>query len=309
MNWVVPQRGKSVEGVKPWRRLVTVVIPHINTPDILELCVKLWKRTKPQPQIMIVDTGSSAAVMKRVERLRASNVEVHRIAAHGWRHTSEPVAAAMDLATQLTQTRYMLATHADAFPRQQCGAEQLIRMAEANSRPVVGYQISPRPHWKIAGKPCDDWQWMAGHTFTLFDVPFLDRHNVFWSLRRGAIAKGWDYTFDGNHEPNVIDTETFMNYQIRAVGQPALLIGTEENYQRNITYHFDHVRSFPSAQLYLSSRAELSVNHAQWMAAAVAEARDRVRAWGAAPAEADPLPDSMRRLMSPGSGGSVGGVS
>lgn len=267
---------------KPWDYEVTVVIPHIETPELLETCVELYKLSKPEPYIIIVDTGSNNDTIQKVEKLRCKNVEVHYIRSHSYQHPSEPVALAMDLATLHCQTKWMLATHADCLLVKRDGVKDLIDISMERDNPCVGYQISPRDHWKIDGEPCTDWKWMAGHTFTLFDREVCDKLNLVWSLRRGSYEKNWNICESTNPAlvPNVIDTEVFINYQLKEkIGKTPFLIGGEKNYVRNQNVHFDHIRSVPSAKLYASKSDKLRIDQEVWVNSALKDAELRLKDW------------------------------
>jgi len=64
-----------------------------------------------RPYVLLLDTGSSPAVVRTLETLRRPDVEVHTIRAHAYAHSSAPVTTAMDLAFALCRTP-VLALHA-----------------------------------------------------------------------------------------------------------------------------------------------------------------------------------------------------
>ncbi len=262
----------------PWEYQVTAVIPHIDTPEELALVVELLRLQTVQPFIIVVDTGSTPANLDRVLEMRASDLEVHTLQLNGVRHPSDPVAMAMDLATMVCRTRFMFCTHADCFLRHRNVLDEMATLCEDD--PVVGYQLSPRPH--------DDWKWMVGHTCTMLDIDWMDRHNITWSQRRlarnfGAIAgiDSEDYA-PCPTRPNWPDTELNLNYMVKATGIDPLIIGSEENRQRNITTDFDHPRSYVSAKMY-SPKYFQQVK--RWMKLAKQEARVRIDQWRLADCE------------------------
>ena len=132
---------------KPSEYNITAVVPHLNTPEILGTCVQLLNLQTEKPYILIVDTGSSDETCAIIESLRAENVEIHYIKSHSWRHPSEPVSAAQDLALILCKTKYMFCTHADCFLKKQTLLSEWLDLMSKYS--VVGYRISPRtyPGW------------------------------------------------------------------------------------------------------------------------------------------------------------------
>lgn len=260
----------------PTKDLCTVVIPHHSTPDLLELSVKLWQKAQPKVQIMIIDTGS----VDDIEHLRDENCEIHYIRSHGWLHASEPVAAAMDLASLLCKTKWMMCTHADCFLRKRDAVSEFIEIAETQNAACVGYQISPRDGW---GEVWKDW---VGHTFTLLDRDVLDLHNMSWSLRRGVI-QNYDLSLEERAYPdkpvlvknNIIDTEVFINMQLQKAKQKVIIIGGEENYCRNVNEHFDHIRSYPSGQIHLSKKNGLRKKQEAWAELAMDAAKRRLTEW------------------------------
>jgi hypothetical protein len=285
-NHFISPKFKNYQGnifKKPWDYQVTVVIPHIETPSLLERCVNLYKLSVPVPYILIIDTGSSEKTLNEIEKLRCENVELHYIRSHSYQHPSEPVALAMDLATLHCQTKWLFCTHSDCFLRDRYAIEELIEMSEKENNPCVGYKITPRTHWRINGEICEDWKWMVGHTFTLFDRDFLDEYEICWSLRRGSIKKQWTRDAKINNpaiSPNVIDTEVFINNSLlEKANKKPFIIGEEENYIRNLNRHFDHVRSFPSAMLYLNKNDDLRTKQDIWLKEAIEEADERIIKW------------------------------
>jgi hypothetical protein len=82
---------------KPWDYLVSVCIPHIDTPEQLELCVGLVRQQTIRPYIMVIDTGSPPEVCEKIEKLRDQDLEVHYIKSHSYVHSSAAVSAALDL--------------------------------------------------------------------------------------------------------------------------------------------------------------------------------------------------------------------
>jgi len=261
-----------------------VVIPTIGAVSLTQVCVRLIRAADPDLYIIIVDTGTQGEeALAALESLRDERTEVHYIRAHGWPHASQPVAAAMDLGQALTRTRHMVAMHNDAFLTGRGAIDELLAHLGEDT-PVAGYQITERPHWRFPdGSVCEDWRWMIGHTFAAFDLERLreveiERGVVIrWDLVCGAAREGWPI------ETNIVDTEVFINYAFRRAGCPPKLIGTERNYKRNKNEHFDHVRSYPSAQLYCAKREPIRQQQERWLKQAMREARERLSLWESSP--------------------------
>jgi hypothetical protein len=249
---------------KPWDYRITAVIPHLETPEPLRLCVDLLRLQSERPYVLVIDTGSSRAVCEELEALRAEDLEVHFIRSHGYRNSSGPVAVAQDLAFALCQSEYLFCTHADCFLRRQDYLEWLLRQCDSTT-PAVGYEMSPRD-WIT-----DQWRGMVSHTATLLHMPTMRRLGVTWSFLRAHQQFGIPHTHQAWP-----DTETTMNLVLRAAGVRPRLIGRETNYERHLDENLDHPRSFPGSYLYAP---EYHKKAAMWMAAALAAARKRIREW------------------------------
>jgi hypothetical protein len=257
-----PHEGR---GRKPWDSGITATIAHLNTPEPLALVVELLRLQAERPYILVVDTGSDPAACGRLEGLRADDLEVHYLRSHAWRHSSEPVAAACDLAMDLCQTDLLFFTHSDCFP---VARDLLTRLAgRCSSRnPLVGYRLTER-------EDMDDWRWMVGHTCLMIHWPTAVRVGAHWG-RRTVIARG------DLPAASPYDTEYGFNWAFRNAGISADLIGTERNFVRNTNDDFDHVRSFATANLYpWVGAADYRANLHRWMHEAMEEARARIARW------------------------------
>ncbi|MBV9468458.1 MAG: glycosyltransferase, partial [Abitibacteriaceae bacterium] len=249
---------------KPWEYTVSAIIPHLETPEPLRTCIEILRLQTERPYIFVVDTGSSAATMTELESLRAADVEIHYIRSHAFRHSSEPVGVAQDLAFALCHSEYLFCTHADCFLRRRDYIEWLLTLCNAEC-PAVGYQMSPRD-WLT-----NDWEGMVSHTATLLHMPTMWRLGASWNFERAHTqfgvprqAMGWP------------DTETCMNMVLQAAGVKPLLIGNETNYERYVDENVDHPRSFAGSKFY---GAEYHVKAQTWMEDALREARERIAGW------------------------------
>jgi len=262
LNW----QGNAT--IKPWEYRCQLVIPHINTPEPVELAVEMWKAQTVEPYICIVDTGSTPANLDRIKALQCDSVEVHEVRCRGWRHPSQPVAAAQDIATAVCQSDYQLCTHSDVFPMRQDVIEELLSTCGAK-HPVVGYQLSPRDD--VDGELSQLWRGMVGHTLTMLFMPTIRGAGITWNMERVHDEFGFAREPLGNN-----DTEVAFNLQLRELGIEPLLIGDDVNHQRQVTKHFDHCRSHASTQLYDAAKGELTND---WIAAALADGRKRLETW------------------------------
>lgn len=269
---VAPARGANRPWLgstprKPWEYRVTAAIPVIDFPDLLEVVIELLRLQTERPYIIVIDTGSTAANMARIESMRAEDVEVHRVHAHAWRHPSEPVATAMDLATMLCQTPYLFATHADCFLMRRDVLAEMIPLADRYK--AVGYQITER-HDRA-------WQYALGHTCAMFEMATADRISLQWSMRRYYAETGQDWSANpvtGGWP----DTESLFNLQLSRAGIRPYLFGTERNYQRNTDGTIDHCRSIPGTALYARSQLSQMQPH---LNEAVRAAKSRIAEWKA----------------------------
>lgn len=264
----VPADQKPWEGdcpKKPWDYRITAVIPVLDTPELLEVVIPLLRLQTEKPFILVIDTGSTPELLAKTQQFAAEDVEVHSLRLNGCRHPSDYVAMACDLAHALCRTDYLFHTHADVFLRKRDVLSSM--MAQCEKNPVVGYQITERPH--------ADWVGMVGHSCLMYHVPTIDSFGITWSQRRLCGYYGVEWCPDASR-PNWPDTEVGFNVLCREVGITAQIIGTEENFQRNQTEHFDHCRTATSSKLYCPDYWKQCQ---QWLAEATADAQKRIKEW------------------------------
>lgn len=249
---------------KPWEYRVTACIPHLETVEPLAVCIDVLRCQTERPYIVIIDTGSSTATRRELEKFRAADLEIHYIAAHGYRHPSEPVAVALDLAHAVCRTDYLFHSHSDCFlTRDDFLAELVARCDREN--PVIGYRMSPRD-WAT-----DEWQWMVGHTATLLHMPTMHSIGATWSMQRARSQFG--YSIDEGRAGGWPDTETAFNRVLRDSSIAPEFIGADVNGERQTDGNIDHVRSYAGSKLYSKVYHEKAT---PWMVAALTEARVRV---------------------------------
>lgn len=203
---------------KPWDYPVTAVIPHLETPDLLSLCVNFLRRQTVRPYIVVVDTGSRPGVLASVEAMRASDLEVHRVAPHGTEHPTEAVGYAIDLGQSLCRTEWMLSVHSDCFVHCSTAIEEMLLVGNGGRSPLVGYESVPR-----AGS--DWWRGMVSHTLTLLHVPTADSLGAGWSLRRlrSLAASLWPKESILDRQ----DPEVLLNELFRRAGVSPVILGPE----------------------------------------------------------------------------------
>jgi hypothetical protein len=250
---------------KPWEHQVTIAIPHLETPETLPVLLELLALQTVRPYVLLIDTGSSPAVVRTLESLRRPDVEIHYIRAHAYAHSSAPVTTAMDLAFALCRTPYMLCTHSDVFPRRRDLVEWLLGLTNAE-QPVVGYEMSPRPD-------TNRWRNVVSHTCTMLHMPTMRRIGATWSFER--------YWESGEAAPQghgFPDTEQPFDRCIRRAGIFPYLIGHDENHVRYVDEYIDHVRSLSGLNLYNAGGEMHRTCHSN-LVLAVREAKVRIAAW------------------------------
>lgn len=257
--------------IKPWNYEVTAVIPCLNTPETLPICIELLRLQTSRPFIMIIDTGSTEKNLRLTEDMRSDDVEVHSIRLNGVRHPSDYPAMAMDLAFSLCRTEYMFATHSDCFLRSRKVLECFLDLCRTKS-PVIGYELSPRAH--------EDWAGMVSHTASMYHMPTMDKIGFGWSLRRLCNRYGIvDYKPDPN-KPNWPDTEILGNYILRENNILPHLVGKEGNHCRTLDENIDHFRSYGAAKMY---SPEYYPRVSEWYHLAKSEALARIEEWSSRP--------------------------
>jgi len=252
---------------KPWEYDVTAIIPVLNTPETLPICIELLRLQTIQPFIMIIDTGSIDDNLKRTVALRAEDVEVHTLGLNGVRHPSDYPAMAMDAAFSLCRTEYLFATHADCFLRKRSLLEEFVGLCKTKS-PAVGYELSPRKH--------PDWQGMLSHTASMYHMPTMDHIGFGWSLRRLCNRHGIvDYKPDPT-VPNWPDTEILGNYIMKEHGIKPYLVGKEGNQVRTVDENIDHFRSYTAGKMYSPHYYKIVQ---EWYSDAAKQALERINLW------------------------------
>jgi len=249
---------------KPWEYAITACVPHLETVEPLRVCIDVLRCQSARPFILVVDTGSSAATRAQLEALRAEDVEIHFLAAHGYRHASEPVAMALDVAQSLCRTELLFHTHADCFLRRHDFlADMIARCSAAN--PVIGYRMSPRDG-------TDDWRAMVSHTATTLHMPTMRAIGAQWSMQRMHTFHGVPWKIQGI-PGGWPDTETGFGFMLRDAGISPEFIGDDVNRKRQVDENIDHVRSYAGSKIYSETYHAKAV---PWMEAAVAEALARI---------------------------------
>jgi hypothetical protein len=257
--------GRPTGPRRPWDYPVCVALPHHSTPETLPVLLDLLRLQTVRPYVLLLDTGSPWSMVRRLEALRAPDVEVHYIRAHAYRHTSAPVTTALDLAFALCRSDYLFLTHTDVFPRRRDLLEWLLSLCRPD-QPVVGYEMSPRPGTQR-------WRNVVSHTCTMLHVPTLRAAGVSWSFER--------YWESGRAEPQgdgYPDTEQPFDLCLRRAGIYPYLIGHDANLARLTDDNIDHARSATGLRLHARGTPEAARGYSQlhW---AMQAARQRVEQW------------------------------
>ena len=271
-RFVHPLGNSYKPAVLPWEaHTVTAAIPHLNTLEPLKLVIALLREQTVKPFLMVIDTGSPPDVLRELETLRAPDLEIHYVQAHAYRHSSEPVTVALDLAQTLCRTKHLFHTHADCFLRRRDLLEDWMRICTANT-PAIGYRMSPRD-WIT-----DEWEWMVGHTALMLYMPSIHRIGATWSFQRIHYAYGYPF-WQGGGWP---DTETGFNCALRDGGIKPVFLGFDRNYERQIDDNIDHCRSFPGSKIPNAGHGDYHEKAIPWMKAALQEGAERLQLWRSA---------------------------
>ena len=265
LNNSIPWEGDCVN--RPWSYQITAVVPVIDTVEELKVCVELLQLQTIQPFIIIIDTGSTEANYKEIEKLRSEDIEVHSIRLNGVLHPSDLPAMAMDLGFSLCRSDYLFATHSDCFLRRINLLEDMLDSC-LNKSPVVGYEITKRMH--------KDWEGMVSHTCSMYHMKTMDKIGFGWSLRRLANTFNIEDYRPHPTRPNWPDTELLGNYILRNNSIKPEIIGKEENFMRTLDENIDHFRSYTSGKLY--SHEYYNISH-QWYLDARKQALERIEDW------------------------------
>lgn len=263
--------GKVIEGTgkrKPWHFRSTAIIPHLNTPESLAVVVELLRMQTDPPYIVIVDTGSPFKVCDEIEQLRSEDVEIHFVRANGYTHTSEPVTCALDVGFARVNTPLIFLTHTDCFPTKREALKWLGDQCTEET-PVVGWEMSERS-WLT-----DQWQGVVSHTFTMLHARTMRDIGATWHMARARDQLGMNSGYQSNGWP---DTETGFDLVLKAAGLKPKLLGSEVNYERQITDWWDHARSFTGTQVYKRESSQ-GVKTEAYTADALADARSRIEEW------------------------------
>ncbi len=267
-------QGRSA--VKPNHFDVTVVIPHLNTPRLLDLVVQMWRYQTIRPYFLVIDTGSDWQTCTELEtKLRASDCEVHYIRAHAYRHSSQPVTSALDLAHTLCRTEYLFHTHSDVFPIRR-DFLAFLREQTSTASPVVGWRMSPRtsPRGSVTR---NEWSRCVSHTATMIHMPTAHRARLTWAME-AYFARRPHERSDTVGWP---DTESPFFLAMSEAGIEPVLLGEEPNFERHTIEAggiawAEHARSYTGAKLQ-GGLIEKKVS--AYMLDAENEARERLKKW------------------------------
>ena len=225
---------------KPWHFLITAAIPCLDHAVETAAVIELLRLQTCKPYIILVDTGSCARELAKLETLRAQDVELHLIRRNAMQHPCDSIAAAMDLAFSMADTPYVYTTHQDCFLRARHWLQHLVD--NIHGLAAIGYRLSPR---KFPG-----WEQHLGHTSTLFSVAEWDRLGATWSLRRAAGLLGVGRPANDMTIFDAIDTEAAFNARFIQAGAKTAIVGYEENFVRTLDDNIDHPRSLVCTGLY-----------------------------------------------------------
>jgi hypothetical protein len=224
--------NKVLWPVLPDEGPLTVVLIHKNTPDDLALAVSLYRLQTLQVFISIIDIGSEHAVVRTIEDLRSSDLEIHYLRGHHWEHPADPVAVAMDLAFARNARPYMFVARADAFPRRLSMLKELFTRVNETT-PVLGARFtSKQPSF-------DDREWMVSYNGLMLYLPPLRAGKVMWRLQDARIVGDKPLTRDEDGP----EAENHFNYDLALAGISPIFATVEPDEGRSPAGHYlDFVR-------------------------------------------------------------------
>ena len=271
-----PQKWLGVVIPKPWDHLITAVIPCLDHARETEICIRLLQLQSCRPHIILIDTGSTKAELRKLELLRRTDVELHIIRRAAIQHPCDLIASALDLGFSLADTPYVFTTHQDVFLRSRHFLQFLVDTIHGLA--AVGYQITPRQH--------PTWHEELGHSATLWSLAEYDRLGLSWSLRRAARILGHGRPHNPTTALDSIDTEACINTLLRFAHARVAFVGTEINFMRTLDENIDHCRSLICSSLYNPARHLAAQTE---MANAIGDARRRIQTWeNSGPADPPP---------------------
>lgn len=266
---------------KPWHYKATAILPHLDTPELLETCVALLRLQTTRPYIVVCDTGSPRDVCERIEQLRGEDLEVHFIRGGSYTHSSEPVARALDLGFACVNTEFIFLTHVDVFATRRDSIAYVVDQC-SEACPVVGWEMSDR------SAITDEWRGMVSHTWTALHTATMLKAGVTWHFERYRIMNGTPKQFKVRGFP---DTETTPNIIFRERGIVPKILGPEFNYRLQETPWWVHVRSAPGMQIYGGGTEKYRKEQPALLARELERARERIEAW--ASGNRTPLPATI----------------
>ena len=228
-----------------WDYRVTAAIPVLEPTDALDAVIATLRQQTERPYIVLVDTGSRWELLEKLccRHEDEEDIEIHALRSRGWRHSSAPVGAALDVALAVCHSEFLYLTHDDVFLKRDDYIADLLAMYESAPSVAIGYQMSPRD-WLT-----DQWEGMVSHTATLCHAPTLRKIGASWSFERShdqfAVPRGtmgWP------------DTETAFGLLLKSLNIQPTLIGAETNYVRFEDDNLVHCRSYTGSRLYAGAR-------------------------------------------------------
>lgn len=259
-------RYMSQRARKPWDFDLEVSMPHYESLETLPTVIELLRTQTIRPFISIIDCGSSEETCKKLEAMRADDLEIHYHRFNGVRHISDFPATACDFAFSICRSAKLILMHTDVFLRAIDSLETMTDMC-GKASPVIGFQMTPREHpgWKTA----------ITHTFSVFHMEQMRRIGATWSLPRACEMLGCEHSMT-SEMGNMLDTETAISMVLQRAGIKPLFIGTEENFQMTRHPLVHHVRSFTGTGLYCQTKR---IEAEARLAEAMAEAEKNLHDW------------------------------
>lgn len=234
------------------------------------LIIELLRMQTIPPFITLVDTGSEPENYLKIEKYRAPDIEVHRLALNGVLHPCDLPAWAMDLAMSICRSEFLFTTHQDLFLRKRDVIQELIPLCAKHK--AVGYAMTLKRYHETKG--------MIGHQCSMFHVPTMDVNYCHWNQRKMCRLFGLpDQRPDGRRQwwP---DTELPINYMLREAEIKPYIIGQETFSERQVDRRLDHCRAVNTYRLYHPQYLQKALG---WIKQAKSEAQERIEQWRSQP--------------------------
>jgi GT2 family glycosyltransferase len=144
--------------------VVTIILPHFETPELARLCLRAIRRYTALPiEVLVIDNGSadgeSLVYLRQVEWIRL----IERGAEAAGETAAEAHVAALNIGLREARGEFVLAMHTDTIPRREGWLEELLTPLRADGQlAVVGSDKTDDAGWawSLVKKMVDRKTWL-----------------------------------------------------------------------------------------------------------------------------------------------------